>query len=233
MTGPWQQKHDGVIFGARSPLRPAHIEKIAGYLQSSKAGIATSRLGGRAAATGFDLEGIGPVVLKHYRRGGAISFLNRQKYLAIGKSRGQREYEWLCRVRKMGIPAPEPVAFASTENLFYAAWLITKEITDARTLAEMAAHHADRIPDLMKKVIPEIGKLIHAGVFHVDLHPGNILLDGQRLPYIIDFDKTRKYEGASARLAEKYLRRWKRAVVKHQLPYLLSESLVAGLESFL
>ena len=41
-------------------------------------------------------------------------------------------------------------------------------------------------------------------------------------PYIIDFDKARIFRGSGKRLAEKYRKRWQRAVRKHGLPDSLS-----------
>jgi 3-deoxy-D-manno-octulosonic acid kinase len=52
----------------------------------------------------------------------------------------------------------------------------------------------------------------------VDLHPGNILLDGNNTIFIIDFDKAYRYSKSKTQLARAYQNRWTRAVHKYKLP---------------
>jgi 3-deoxy-D-manno-octulosonic acid kinase len=65
--------------------------------------------------------------------------------------------------------------------------------------------------------------LIEEGIYHVDLHPGNVLVDNNHNVYVIDFDKARCWTGPKNELRDLYLHRWRRAVIKHNLPETLSE----------
>ena len=233
MSEYWKHTQGGVRFGAFTPLRPADTKKIAGLLCFSHDKQPLPPLQGRSGKIRLDLTDRGSVVIKHYLRGGALARINRRKYFGIGKSRAQQEYAWLHRVRSIGISAPEPIAFARTTGFVHETWLITREIDAARSLLEAAIGPEEKTRIIMKQIVLEIGKLIRAGIFHVDLHPGNILLDGRSVPYIIDFDKTRRYRGTHEKLAKKYIHRWNRAVIKHGLPRILSESFSAGIQSFI
>jgi aminoglycoside phosphotransferase (APT) family kinase protein len=106
--------------------------------------------------------------------------------------------------------------------------------------------------------------LILNGIKHVDLHPGNVLVDGTGQVFLLDFDKAffilndenspfllSLKEQAHApdsqnmlssreimrevlflrRLRDFYLRRWRRAVIKHGLPDYVSETMCLRLRS--
>ena len=60
-------------------------------------------------------------------------------------------------------------------------------------------------------------------ILHVDLHLGNVLVDSNSRVYLIDFDKARYSIQNKDKLRDKYLRRWRRAVIKHRLPEKLSD----------
>ena len=60
-------------------------------------------------------------------------------------------------------------------------------------------------------------------MYHVDLHPGNILVTDNDQIFIIDFHKARMFNGSKQKLMNKYCARWKRAVKKHGLPEILND----------
>ena len=81
----------------------------------------------------------------------------------------------------------------------------------------------------MASVIEQISLLIQNDLLHVDLHPGNAVIDAAGKVYLLDFDKGRVYHGSRQNLKDRYLARWQRAVNKHGLPEMLTDILQAGL----
>jgi len=169
------------------------------------------------------LEGIGSVVVKYYYRGGLVQYINQRRYLNLGKTRCQIEYEWLQKVRTMGINAPDPIAFAYRGRLLYQGWLVTREIKHHQTLAQISRSNEERSRMVMKEVIKQVATLIKNNIYHADLHPGNIIVDNQNHVYLLGFDKGSFFKGGKNILMDRYLRRWKRAIQKHRLPEVLNE----------
>ena len=215
-------------FGFSGKLDNDHLEALLTHLPWRKAPTA-SISGGRAPVTTAVIKGLGPVVIKQYMRGGIIRYFLRDRYVKFGKPRSQVEFESMSELRKVGISAPEPLAYAYRGFPLYCAWLITRQVKDAYTLAELDCRDISRIAVVMGKVIQQIDKLVACGFIHVDLHPGNVLVDSDDNIYIIDFDKGRRSSIQKDRLYGVYYRRWQRAIVKHQLPKILDDLLLEGL----
>jgi 3-deoxy-D-manno-octulosonic acid kinase len=190
-----------------------------------------SPLGGRSAVTIAQLEGIGWVVIKHYTRGGFIRYIVKRNYIKCGKTRSQLEYEALQNAARLGVNVPEPIAYAYHGNLFYRAWLVTREIPQQNTLAELSKINEMQTRFVMKEVVSQIETLIRNNIHHADLHPGNILVNNTGRVFILDFDKSSISRGSRNKLRDRYLRRWRRAVSKHRLPGMLSEMMRTGLQS--
>lgn len=184
---------------------------------------------GRRPITALALEGLGRVVIKHYFRGGLLSRLMTRNYFRLGRSRAEAEFNCLARVRALGIAAPEPIGYITRGGMFYRNWLITREIPRTVSLAEWATTHGENIRALTDSFIEQVSVLIQAGVFHVDLHPGNVLLDDKGKIWLLDFDKAASFSGRPNTLRDNYLVRWRRAVLKHGLPEILSEYVAHGL----
>ena len=194
--------------------------------ERSRAG---SVLGGRSPVWRAELTDVGPVILKPYYRGGIMRYLIQRTYLGFGESRATREFKLLLRVRELGVSAPGPVAALTHGGMLYRAWLVTREIVGARSLAEIMTTDEEAGRDAMEQLVPQIATLVQHRVMHVDLHPGNVLIDPQGKVYILDFDKASEYRGALPKLRDHYVLRWRRAVLKHGLPDLLSEMMSLGL----
>jgi 3-deoxy-D-manno-octulosonic acid kinase len=128
----------------------------------------------------------------------------------------------LSRLKNLGLGVPTPIAFAYAGALFYHAWLVTKEIQNAETLAELSNINPARCRTAMKNLGPQLSLLITHRILHVDLHPGNVLVDTDGRAFLIDFDKARKWRWGSERLRRRYRNRWQRAVAKHGLPEILN-----------
>jgi 3-deoxy-D-manno-octulosonic acid kinase len=186
-------------------------------------------LSGRASASNGRIDGIGPVVVKAYMRGGVVRHLMKRHYLKFGPTRCQQEYELLQTVRHLGVNAPEPVAYAYRGRFCYLGWLITRAIPQPQSLVQLANADATATQGLMPAVIAQISLLIEHRILHVDLHPGNVIIDKAGRAFIVDFDKGRVFPGARKKLRNLYLRRWQRAVRKHGLPMVLIDTLQAGL----
>jgi tRNA A-37 threonylcarbamoyl transferase component Bud32 len=189
-----------------------------------------SLLGGRTAVTPLQLGGIGAVVIKHYRRGGLMRYLSKHRYYRFGKTRAQREFELLEVVADLGLNVPQPIAFAHCGRLLYRAWLVTREIRQPTTLAHLSSQEEKKTGAAMISVIDQISALIQHDILHVDLHPGNVVVDGSGKVYLLDFDKGRIYHGGRQKLKDRYMTRWQRAVDKHNLPKILTEMMQNGLK---
>lgn len=186
-------------------------------------------LGGRNSVTGKHIDGLGSIVIKHYRRGGIRRHLINRWYFHLGATRCQREFELLNSVRNLGINAPEPIAFVYRGKLFYRAWLLTRQIPQSISFAHLATRQVSRAQRVMPSVIEQISILIQHKVVHVDLHPGNVVVDKENKVFLVDFDKGYIFSGNPNKLRVRYLNRWQRAVIKHQLPSELYDMLQTGL----
>ena len=215
-------------FGFSTYLTDDQLKELVIHFPAQRT-VAASISGGRAPVATTAVKGIGPVVIKQYMRGGFMRLVLKNKYVKCGKTRSQVEYELMHKLRQLGIRTPEPVAYAYHGFPLYMAWLITRKIENACTLAELSCLDTHRVPGIMEKVIEQTGKLIECRFMHVDLHPGNIVVDGAGQTFLVDFDKGRNYLGSREKLRNRYLARWQRAVTKHRLPEMLTEMLQAGL----
>lgn len=149
----------------------------------------------RGTALYFDHAGI-PMVLKHYHRGGWVGKLVRDTYSRLTwpllrEPRMWEEFRLLSRMRELGLPVPEPIAarYQVTSGLTYRGDLITRRISNTRTLSDCLLENA-----LSAKQWQAIGHTIahfHANhVCHADLNAHNILLDAAGHTYLVDFDKS-------------------------------------------
>jgi 3-deoxy-D-manno-octulosonic acid kinase len=191
---------------------------------------ANTVLGGRSAVSVQTVAGIGSVVVKYYTRGGVIRHFVKRRYLRWGNIRSQAEFEMLHKINSLGVNAPKPIAYAYRGTMIYSAWLVTEEIKKHQTLAQLSLSDPDRAISLVSQVATHVGTLIGNNIHHVDLHPGNVLVDADSNIFLIDFDKARVRQRNRQKLQTKYIGRWKRAVFKHRLPEELWESFKTDLQ---
>ena len=228
---PTKRTIDRYHFGFSLNLTDSQLRTFVSFFQHTEEPNGPSVLGGRAAVISTQLKGIGPVVIKQYRRGGLVQHIIKQRYLKLYRTRAQHEYELLDRVAAFGINVPQPIAYAYHGRLFYRAWLVTEQISQPVTLARLSLNDEKKAAIVMESVIEQISSLIRNDILHVDLHPGNVVIDAQEKVYLLDFDKGSVYHGNRQKLRNRYLTRWQRAVAKHQLPDMLSQNLRTGLEN--
>lgn len=168
----------------------------------------------RGAVWVFDLGG-NTFLLRHYRRGGAISRLVRDRYLWLSRVRTRPGREW-CMLRDMrewGLPVPVPAAWRVVRcgSLFYQADLITVLIRGCETLHRL----------LLERELPEEGwrrlgatlrRFHDCQVWHPDLNVRNVLIDEDGRFHLVDFDRARLRQGRSWKARN--LRRLRRSLVK-------------------
>lgn len=207
-------------FGFSYDLTDQHLKHFIKLFQKPSK-TADSVLGGRTSVLFGEIDEIGSVAIKYYHRGGFIRHFIKKRYLKCGKTRCQIEYEILNKALHLGINVPEPIVYAYRGIPFYKAWLVTRAVKQHQTLALLSLKDAEKAFSLMEKIVDFVSVLIQNKILHVDLHPGNILVDKYFRIFLIDFDKAHFSCLNKDKLIDKYINRWKRAVVKHELPEML------------
>jgi len=131
------------------------------------------------------------LVLRHFRRGGLVAKLLKDKYLGINpsKTRSWREWQLLRELYGHGFPVPQPVgASACMKNGTYSADLITVRIPDSFSLSD-ALQRGKLCRQDWFGVGMCLRKFHDFGVYHADLNANNILLDNIGNIFLIDFDR--------------------------------------------
>jgi len=209
------QAYREYVFGSTNGLSEEQVKHLSAFLDTPgnlKKGV----LGGRGGIVRTELKGVGNVVIKPYNRGGLIRHINKKTHVRIRSFRSAAEFELTKRLLAWGVSVPEPVAWIVCGRIFYRAWLVTREIPEADTLADIT--DLNRTARLMAEVRRQVMQLVEHRVLHVDLHPGNVLIDRQDRIFLIDFDRAKTgVRMAPCALERRYERRWQRAVIKHGL----------------
>lgn len=218
---------------SRVELDPEQIGELS-LLLKVPAEAPTQRLGGRAGVSNAIVAGLGDLVVKHYFRGGAMRFMVQSMHVnfraclpwrhrAWLASRPYHEFALLDLVRSLRVAAPAPVAFAIQGGVFYRGWLFTENIGEHKSLAQLALEDDSALPKFVSELARQMQTLIENNIFHVDLHPGNVVVNSAGEVYILDFDRAEICWAGQKPLRDQYLRRWRRAAIKHELPETLSE----------
>jgi len=229
MSTALTKTYDSYHFGSSSHLTDEQLEQLVGLFEAPTSAV-DSVLGGRSSVAIAHIEGLGSVVIKYYIRGGLLRLLVERTYLKWGKTRCQIEYELLQKVTNLGVSVPKPIAYGSRGGLFYRAWLVTREIKGQQSLAQLAFSDVERVCNVMSQVVDDVSILINNHILHIDLHPGNVLVDGNNRTFLVDFDKAYLCPGDKNRLRDQYLTRWRRSVTKHGLPEVLYDTMSAALQ---
>jgi 3-deoxy-D-manno-octulosonic acid kinase len=223
---------EGFICHFAYPLSVEERRQIVRTLAAGARGRAAAAngrvLGGRAATWRHEVPSVGSVLVKEYRRGGMLRFIRRRHYVRFRMARPEREFNNLRAAHAAGLNVPEPVAYFSRGLLFYRGWLATRFI-EGRSLVDVVSADAAAIPALVGDLTRQVELLIENRFAHVDLHPGNVLVDAAGTLYLLDFDRASTFTKPVDELRQQYDVRWKRAVEKHGLPGILAERFSAGL----
>jgi 3-deoxy-D-manno-octulosonic acid kinase len=155
-----------------------------------------NELDGEARGRGtvhFVRHGSAAMVLRHYRRGGLMSRVSKDRYFWRGEpmTRSFSEWQLTYHLHRAGLPVPAPVAARYRhDGLTYTADLITERILNSEPLAERLRARSLSIVGWIA-----IGRCIRSfhnlGVCHADLNAHNILLTGDGAVFLIDFDRGR------------------------------------------
>ena len=100
---------------------------------------------------------------------------------------------------------------------------VTREIHQPLSLARLSLLDEEKARAALISAIEQVSLLIQNAILHVDLHPGNVIVDSAEKVYLLDFDRGHVYHGSRRKLKDRYLTRWQRAVRKHGLPTILTE----------
>ena len=144
--------------------------------------------GGRAAAWFIQLLPF-EAVLRHFKRGGLMRHLVRDRYIWTGlaHTRSFAEFDLLRQMWLAGLPVPRPLGAAVwRQGLTYRAAVLTQRISNAQPLAlrqePSVWHEAGRV----------IAQMHQFGVWHADLNVFNLLVDANDQVWIIDLDRGRR-----------------------------------------
>lgn len=181
-----------MLADARDTGKPVPPWFDAAYWTARDAVIAEAR--GRGT-TWIVRQGRRELVLRHYRRGGLVARISRDRYFWSGEERTRpfREFTLLARMHAAGLPVPRPVGARYLRNgRTWSGDLLIEFIPQTQTLAQRLSSGSVSLQSWAA-----IGRLLQAfharGVCHTDLNAHNVLLRGPAECWLIDFD------GASVR----------------------------------
>jgi 3-deoxy-D-manno-octulosonic acid kinase len=229
-----RRRLDGYDCRLVAPLDETELQQLIAALTAPHHADAISPrsgpLSGRAIVRRHDIPSVGPVVIKEFQRGGMLRVIRQRYYVRFGTTRPEREFDNLRSARSIGLNVPEPVACFSRGILLYRGWLATRHIP-GRSLVEVAMSDDEAIPALIADLTRQVGILIGHRVAHVDLHPGNVLVDPAGAVFLLDFDRATAFTEPLGDLRRRYEVRWTRAVEKHGLPEVLADHFRKGLDA--
>ncbi len=207
-----------------APMGKGNINSGSRSDYKSNSSLKKTILSGRGKIKYTNIPETGDIVIKEYKRGGLTSYFNKNIYIKLlGEIRPKKEFIMLSMAKKAEVNVPRPLIYVKKGSLFYRAWLITKKINDHQNFAELSIQDRKRAMKIFPEISSSIKRLIKNRIYHVDLHPGNILIDADDENYIIDFDKALYFRGSVNKLRSLYQKRWARAVLKYDLPNFISD----------
>jgi 3-deoxy-D-manno-octulosonic acid kinase len=175
---------------------------------------------GRGIAYAVPLSTGDSVVVRHSRHGGVLGAIRDDRFL--GATRAPRELELSLTLRRLGIPTPEIVAYATypAGAMFRRADVVTREIPKSRDLA--AALAALSRGDSKRILLEATGQLLAllsiAGARHPDLNIKNILIADNEFGGIqalaLDVDRVWLDKPGAQAVLESNMRRLARSAVK-------------------
>ncbi len=152
--------------------------------------------GGRGGAWFIDAAsdggGLGPLVLRHYLRGGFAARFSRNRHLWRGPEqvRSFDEFRLLRELLRRKLPVPVPIAAIYwREGLFYRAGILLERLPGVRSLADRAATDGSAAP--WEEAGRVIARIHRAGLDHADLNAHNLLFEDSGHGWVIDVDRSR------------------------------------------
>lgn len=220
-----------------APLRDALAEGT--FYEFAEHHAEAKPLSGRGVAYAVPLSSGDRVVVRRSRHGGLLGSIRDDRF--FGATRAPRELELSLAMRRLGVPTPEVVAYATypAGAMFRRADVLTREVPRSRDLAAAlgALSRTDSKRALLDATGALLAKLSIAGARHPDLNIKNILIaenefDGIEA-YVLDVDRVWLDKPAAQVVLESNLRRLSRSAVKwrrlHGLP--IEEADLLAIES--
>lgn len=167
---------------------------------------------GRLTVSGHEL------VVRPYRRGGALRSLLHDRYLQPVRAR--RELEVLHRLQMEGVPVVAPIAaLAKKGGAFWRLRLCTEWLSDAHTVPAFLAAYPERRRQAVEGVGLVLRLAFAAGLRHPDLHLDNVLCrpSGDKVrAVLVDLDRARIEGPMTDRARDDMLVRMQRHLVRHR-----------------
>jgi 3-deoxy-D-manno-octulosonic acid kinase len=153
------------------------------------------------------------LVVRHYRRGGAVASMLGDRYLRGGTPRPFRELWVSATSRARGVSTPAvAAAVVHPSGIFYRGDLATDFVAGAMTLADVTFGESRMDEEARHSAWHAAGLLVRsaaeAGLVHADLNLRNVLIawrSGRPVTYLLDLDRCR----IAARVSPRELRRMK------------------------
>lgn len=157
-------------------------------------------------------------VLRHYYRGGLIGKIINDSYLftSKNKTRAACEFSLLDYMQQLALPAPKPIACRVIRHgLFYTADLLSTRIENAQDLVALLSTKS-LSPTLWEKIGVTIKRFHDNNIYHHDLNAHNILVDGDDVVYLIDFDRGEVRKNNQEAWQQANMARLQRSFLKEQ-----------------
>ena len=175
---------------------------------------------GRGVAYAVPLSSGDRVVVRRSRHGGLLRSVRGDRF--IGATRAPRELELSLALRRLGVPTPEIVAYATypASPMSRRADVLTREVPRSRDLAAAlgALSRTESKRALLDATGALLAKLSIAGARHPDLNLKNVLIAdndfGGIEAYALDVDRVWLDKPGSQMVLEANARRLFRSAVK-------------------
>ena len=157
------------------------------------------------------------LVVRPYRRGGALGALLNDRY--SHPARARHELEVLHQLQMEGVPVVAPIAaLAKKGGAFWRLRLCTEWLPDALTVPAFLAAYPERRRQTAEAVGLVVRLAFAAGLRHPDLHLDNVLvrpLADKVRAVLVDLDRAR-LEPITDRVRDDMLVRMLRHLVRHR-----------------
>ncbi|MBI4208838.1 MAG: hypothetical protein HY538_03940 [Deltaproteobacteria bacterium] len=159
--------------------------------------------------------------IRPYLRGGMIQYFSRDLFWGPNR-RPFDELRISLQAYQNGVPTAEPIAGVVKKMWggFYRGYWVSREIPHAQNLSKALLTHpnATEKKEILQITASATRKMHDAGIFHADLHLGNIVLqkNGDSFKaYLIDFDRAKARNSLSDKDRMNNLIRFYRSVYKY------------------
>ena len=172
--------------------------------------------GGRGSTSYFETEQ-GGVVLRRFRRGGAMRWLG-DLYFGV-RPRPLREFAVLLRARRRGLPVPDPLAAVVERRalLAYRGRLLMREVVGGTPILRWLEAEPSQTSAMLARLARALREVHDAGLTHPDLNLENVLVVsrsyGPRIVFV-DLDRARLGAPLGTAARRRGLRRLRRSAAK-------------------